>query len=111
MPRRGTFRRARIPAATDVAKRPAPVDQLLDERADELPRAHVLRLLLHPAHFPDVRIRAQHRPQLLERERVELLDPDERDIRVRLALLTRHEIDVHLAAAQYDAPNPVALFA
>src|SRR5687767_4058800 len=60
VPARRAFRRARIVRAADVAQRPSPIDHLLDERPREFPRAHVLRLLLHPAHFADVGVASHH---------------------------------------------------
>ena len=48
MPRGGSFRRAGAARAADVAQRTAIADQLLEQRAHEFPRAHVLGLFLQP---------------------------------------------------------------
>ena len=50
---------------------------------DEVPRAHVLRLLLEPHQLAGVRVALEHLEQPLLRERVELLDADDRGRRLR----------------------------
>ena len=51
VPARRSFRRARVARAADVAQRMPAVDDRLEHRPRELPRAHVLRLFLDPAHL------------------------------------------------------------
>src|SRR3954454_15602195 len=48
VPRQSALRRARAAGTAHVAKRPACIGQLLDERPYEAPRAHVLRFFLDP---------------------------------------------------------------
>ena len=55
-----------------------PASDLLDAAVDEGPGAHIFRLLLAPDDL-GVAIALQHLAKRVERERVELLDPHERD--------------------------------
>src|SRR5205085_1371323 len=71
---------ARAPGAADVAELDALGQVLLQPMADGAPRAHVLRLLLRPDDLGQSRIGGDERGLLLDRERIELLDPGDRDM-------------------------------
>ena len=60
------------------AKRVAPVLDGMGLVEHEAPRPHVLGLLLEPHELVGVRVAGQHLEQLLLRERVQLLDADDR---------------------------------
>ena len=81
VPRRRAFRRARAARAADVAQRTAVADQLLEQRPHELPGAHVLRLFLQPDDVADRWVGVEHLAQRHVRERIELLDAADRDVR------------------------------
>src|SRR5215470_13278552 len=70
-----------------------------------VPGALVLRLLLAPHHLERIRVALHLRRELLVRERVELLDADDRGV-VRPALATRaQDVVVDLARARDDASH------
>ena len=76
---------------------------LVQPTLDVVPSAHVLGLFLQPHHFPGVRVQVDHCVDLLERERVELLEADNRHMpKVTLAAHLK-QIVVDLAAAQHKA--------
>src|SRR5688500_16016681 len=93
VPARRSFRGARVARPADVAQRPSPIDHLLDQRPREFPRAHVLRLLLHPAHLADAGVASHHLGDQIGRERVELFDADDRHVGIVLAPLARQQVD------------------
>src|SRR5919106_5959872 len=92
---------ARTPRAADVlhsrdvgcARR-----RLFEAVPDRAPRAHVLRLLLRPDDLADLGIRSDELGDLLERERIELLETTDRDIGRDGPMLVRHDVVVHLPA-------------
>ena len=65
--------------APDVAHRDA-AGRLLEPVADRAPGAHVLRLLLRPDDLVERRVRRDELARRLDRERVELLEPGDRDL-------------------------------
>ena len=79
MPRRRPFRRAGAADASDVAQGTAIANQLIEERAHELPRAHVLGLFLQPDDVAHRRIAPEQFVQRDLRERIQLLDAADRD--------------------------------
>src|SRR5688500_14402936 len=105
--RRAGRRRGRLgPADID---RPRCLDVEAGERAldaaiDEMPAAHVLRLLLAPHHLGIGKLRQPH-AQPAEREGIQLFDAHDGDV-VDLALSALgQEVEVDLARAQDDAPD------
>src|ERR671931_502902 len=76
-----------IALAWTGAPRPAGIDERdlriaqrrLEAMADRPPRAHVLRLLLRPRDLAQVRIRGHQPGVRVDRERIELLEPGDRD--------------------------------
>src|SRR6266545_1024098 len=92
--------------APDVAKRASAVDELLQQRLDEMPGAHILGLFLHPANLDASRVLLDELCDLVGWKGVQLLEPHERDVSGGvLALLAAHEIHIDLAAAQKKASN------
>jgi hypothetical protein len=70
---------------------------------DRAPRSHVLRLLLRPHDLAESRVAAKRLGDGLCRERIELLDPRDRDGVRALAQLVADDVVVDLAGAK-DQP-------
>src|SRR6185436_5428502 len=102
VPCRRPFRRARTARSADVAERTALAEHLLELRAHELPRPHVLGLFLQPYDVAQRRIAVEHLAQRDDREGRELLDAADGNIGCRLATIARDEVDVDLATAEHD---------
>ena len=64
-------------AITRTGRPPADLAQV---RPDEVPRAHVLRLFLHPDDLVGRRVDVERRAQTRARDRIELLEPADRDV-------------------------------
>src|SRR4051794_22890083 len=75
MCRRVALTRRRPPGAADVREHDAVGLRLLEPMPDRPPRAHVLRLLLCPHDLTEIRVAAKDLRGLLDRERIELLEP------------------------------------
>src|SRR5688500_7935623 len=71
--------RARAPRTPDVAKLDLGWQPLLEPVPDGAPGPHVLRLLLRPHDLGHVRIAGEELVVRRERERVELLEPGDRN--------------------------------
>src|SRR3954468_7531957 len=87
MPGRRPFGRTGAPGAADVAQRRSFGKQFLEERAHELPRPHVLRFFLQPHDILEPRVGAEYFGEPRLRERIELLDTNDGDVRRRAAPL------------------------
>ena len=81
-----------------------PAQHLFDPPVDEVPGAHVLRLLLAPDDV-GVDIRFQHPAQRLCRERIDLLQPHDGDVLDVLRPPFLQQIVIHLAGADHDAAH------
>src|SRR5919202_1545404 len=75
------------------------------------PGAHVARLLLQPHHLARPVVLVQQAAKLLGRERVQLLDPQHRQVGPTGALLVRLEVGPHVATAQHDPRDAVGVLA
>src|SRR5438445_4674461 len=109
MRRRIALARARAPGAPDVPENDALGLRLLEAVADRPPRTHVLRLLLRPHDLAEVRVAAEEPGRLLDRERVELLEPRDRDRLGARPLLVADDVVVDLALAEDEPRHPVAI--
>src|SRR5512146_896330 len=69
---------------------------------DAVPRALIARFFLAPHDFLRVRIGRDLRRELIVRERVELLQPNDRHVADALFTAVPDEIEIHLAAADDD---------
>jgi hypothetical protein len=94
--------RARTPWAADVEERHAFGLRLLEPVADRPPGTHVLRLLLRPDDLAEVRVPAQERRRLLDRERIELLDPGDGDEVGARAVLVTGDVVVDLSRTKNE---------
>src|SRR3954468_6675591 len=103
--RRVALARARPPGAADVAEPDAWRQVLLEAVPNRAPRPHVLRLLLGPDDLRKARIRRDEGGLLLDRERIQLLDPCDRDVFGGLAQLVPGEVVVDLAGAEDEPPH------
>src|SRR5437773_12356999 len=72
---------ARPPGSSGVAEGDALGQRLFEPVPDRAPRTHVLRLFLRPDELFQVRVRAHELGRRQDRERVELLQPAEREPR------------------------------
>src|SRR4051812_38071194 len=90
---------ARTPGAADVAHGDA-ARRLLEAVADRAPRAHVLRLLLCPDDLLEVRVRVDQPVRRDDRERIELLDPRDRDAVVGARIFPADDVVVDLPGAE-----------
>src|SRR5439155_18049704 len=72
-----------------------PAEQFFNTPVDEGPRTHILRLFLAPDDL-GITVALQHLAERVEREGVELLDPDKRDrvVMVLRTCLVQIEIDL-----------------
>ena len=93
----------RTPDVAETLPRPQQRDESL---VQERPRAHVARLFLDPHDLRRVRIPLQRVGDHRLRERIELLDPDDRHVRLRL-VAARFEVVVDLAGREDDALHVV----
>src|SRR5262249_25171091 len=93
--------RARALRARHQRQWEARADVLEEARPDAVPRAHVLRLLLHPDERRAVLERLERRRQLLV-ERVELLQTHDGHVLAPELLPLLGEVVIDLAAAQED---------
>jgi len=84
-------------------------ERLLQPVPDLVPRALVLGLLLAPDDLLRVRIPRNRARVLLDRERIELLDPHDRDAIELLRAARLDELVVDLAAAEHDAPHALRI--
>src|SRR5262245_6129075 len=75
--------------------------------ADLIPGALILRLLLAPDDFLRVAIAPDDSSVFLDRERIELLDPHQRDVRDAVVAALLREVEVNLAASEDDARDGV----
>src|SRR5581483_4714651 len=98
-------RRARRLRAPDVSERPAGGQDPAEARRDEMPRAHVPGLLLHPEDLRRLRITREDRRQRLAGERVELLDAHDRGRLEGALTALGEERVVDLPAAEEEAPD------
>ncbi len=80
------------------------VEHPFDVGLDEVPAAHVARLLLAPHHLGLLEA-AELLHQRLHRERIELLDPQQIDVVDAALLALLVEIEIDLARAQHDAAD------
>src|SRR6059058_1698590 len=99
--------RGGIALARARAPRPACVHELHGVRlrlfetvADGAERSHVLRLLLHPHELAQAGVPAQQVRRLLDRERIELLQPCDRDSLRLAAPLVAGDVVVDLPRAE-----------
>src|SRR6185312_16486637 len=97
--------RRRRRGAAGVQHGPAPERQLLQAMADLVPGALVLWLFLAPDDLACIGIAVENRLVLLGRERVQLLEADQRDVLQTLLAARLEQIEVHLAAAEHHAPH------
>ena len=74
-------------------------------RLHERPAAHVERFFLRPDKFLGLAIAGQRFPQPFDREGIELLDADQRDLVGVGALAPFEQIVIDLAAAEYNAAH------
>ena len=70
---------------------------------DAVPSALVARLFLAPHQLGRFRVRGDLRGEIIVRERVELLDADDRHVTDALGTPRREQFIIHLAAARDDA--------
>src|SRR5439155_10770101 len=84
-------RGARCLVTADITQSPRRSDDLRDQRAHEAPRALVGRLLLDPRDVVRPRIAPDGGAELERRERVELLDADQREVHACRRLAGRIE--------------------
>src|SRR5690606_14452067 len=95
-------RRTRAAGVVQYLLRRQAGDQVV---ADLVPRALVVRLFLAPDHVGGLRVALELRGQQFARERIQLLDADQRHV-VGIALVhVLEQVVVHLARAQHDAPG------
>src|SRR5205809_7898845 len=99
---------ARTPGAADVTERDALGQVLLQAVTDRAPRPHVLGFLLRPDDLDQPRVRGDERGLLLDRERIELLDPRNRDVPSAVAELVPREVVIDLSGAE-DEPAHLLL--
>src|ERR1043165_1249956 len=102
-------RRARGGGASDVARAFAVGQQVLEALLNEGPATHVLRLFLCPHELIRVRITRQHLANALQRKRIELLEPHNRDTSIICLAASVNEIVVDLAAAHHNSLNRVTI--
>src|SRR5438552_10253751 len=102
--------RGGIALARARAPRPACVHELHGVRlrlfetvADGAERSHVLRLLLHPHELAQAGVPAQQVRRLFDRERIELLQPCDRDSLRLAAPLVAGDVVVDLARAEDES--------
>src|SRR5215467_4634763 len=81
-------------------------EDLFDAPVDKGPGAHILRLLLAPDDL-GVAVALQHFGQRIERERIELLNPHQRDALLSALGAVLCQIEIDLARAQHDAAHCV----
>src|SRR5262249_58324465 len=91
-------------SAAGIQHRSPPERQLLQAVADLIPGALVLRLFLTPDDLARVGIAVEDRLVLLGRERIELLNADQRNVTQSFLAARLEQIEVHLAAAEHHAP-------
>ena len=101
--------RARTPRAADEAQRHAVGLRLLEPVPDRTPRAHVLRLLLHPHDLGEIRIASRQLGRGLDGERVELLEPGDRDVLGARVALAADEVVVDLPRAEHEPPHRLVI--
>src|SRR5581483_12297393 len=82
---------------------------LLETVANGAERSHVLRLLLHPDELAQVRVAAQEVRRLLDRERIELLEPRDCDAFGLGAPLVAGDVVVDLARAEDETRRALAV--
>ena len=70
--------------------------------AGRAPGAHVLRLLLRPHDLLERRVRRDQLPRRLDRERVQLLEPRDRDAFGVLVRLVADDVVVDLSRAENE---------
>ena len=92
--RKSPDRRARAGIAPGIRNFPA--EQRAQARLDIGPRAHVLRFLLAPDEFLRLSKRVKHSAQLLLRERIKLLHPNNRRIRDFLRRSIVQQVEINL---------------
>src|SRR5437870_12591620 len=87
---------------SDVARRLIRSQKCAEALVQEWPRSHVAWLFLHPDDVLRIRVRAQSVSEHRLRERIELLEPDDRDVRVSL-ISSSFQIVVDLSAGDHEA--------
>src|SRR5437660_2315089 len=87
---------------SDVAQRLIRSQKCAEALVQEWPRSDGARLFLHADDVLRIRVRAQSVSEHRLRERIELLEPDDRDVRVSL-IASSFQIVVDLAAGDHDA--------
>jgi hypothetical protein len=97
--RRVALARARPRGAAGVAELDPGGKGRFEEVADRVPGAHVLRLFLYPDELHQARVAGERLPKLGERERVGLLDADDRDVVMSLLPSALDQVVVHAARA------------
>src|SRR6185436_9663438 len=65
-------------------------------RTNEIPRAHVLRLFLHPDNLVRVRVAVEHRAKIAHRHGIQLFETTNRDFWMRGALLACDQVRIDL---------------
>src|SRR5688572_16805874 len=98
-------RGCRRPFAAGIEQRVILAETGLQPVAYLVPGALVLRLLLAPDDLTRFRIAVEDRLVLLGRERIELFDADQRDVRLGIRFAACQQVVINLAAAEYDAPD------
>src|SRR5262245_43073261 len=105
----GARRRARRLRTPNVRERAILREHAMQTPVHRVPRAHVPRLLLHPARLLRLRIGLDDRLELGRGEGVELLHTDDRDGIHRALAARREEIVVDLAATEEQPAHGAAL--
>src|SRR6186713_2814018 len=107
--------RGRVALAWAGAPRTAAVAQLdlgrqalLQPVPDRAPGAHVLRLLLRPHDFAEIRVAGEHGLCALGRERIELLEPGDGDAARICALLVTGDVVIDLPLAEHEPLDALA---
>src|SRR5262249_46803125 len=100
--------RARPPGTAHVLHARARIGtrgRFLESVANRAPRPHVLWLLLGPDDLAHPRVRRDEGRHELQRERIELLEPRDRDRGRRRTELVADDVVVDLAAAEDEATH------
>ncbi len=84
------------------------IEERRDARLHEEPGAHVPGLLLHPAELCLLGVRRNDLLKELGRERVELLEPDDRHVGDLRGLARLQEVVVDLPSAEQELPSLLA---